>query len=195
MTTGDNLYCPADSQPDEYTQIDTGDGNTNCCSLHYYDSPIKKYDTGTDKIAGQERTTTINENDKELCCLYGEHTVQKDTNYAATGATSITRTKICNPTFTTLGADTKATLAFTIGTTDYYCVGGEIKTPNASTLSCTGGKWVSITNNEIYDTPTDTTKNINFYYENSQKMELTDTPLQGGWLVGELLTTTETESN
>lgn len=214
VTTGDNQYCPADSQsadsqpanePPEYTQIEfetsTGTGNvyTNCCSWHYYDSPTEKYTYGKDEVAGQKRTTpittTINGNEEELCCLYGAaDKVQKDTNYAATnGDTYKDRSSICNPTYKTLG-NKNATLAFTIGTTDYYCVDGTI-TPNASTLSCTGGKWVSITNNEIYDTPTDTTKNINFYYENSKKMELTDTPLKGSWLVGELSTTTETESN
>ncbi len=203
VTTGDNQYCPTDSQsaesqpadePPEYTQIDTGDGNTNCCSWHYYDSPTETY--GTNNVAGQKRTTPIKENDKELCCLYGKHNGQKHTNYAATsGAKSTQRSSICNPTFTTLG-NTNAKLAFTIGTTDYYCVGGTIE-PINSTLSCTGGKWVSITNNEIYDTPTDTTKNINFYYENSQKMELTDTDPDNNtnWLVGEWPTTPETESN
>ncbi|MBQ1997268.1 MAG: hypothetical protein II238_02345, partial [Alphaproteobacteria bacterium] len=99
-----------------------------------------------------------------------------------------------NPTYTTLGANAK--LAFTIGTTDYYCVGGKIE-PDNSTLSCTGGKWVSITNNEIYDTPTqsktdtENNKTLNFYYENSQNTKQTYTPLQSSWLVGEW----PTESN
>ncbi|MBQ1997093.1 MAG: hypothetical protein II238_01450, partial [Alphaproteobacteria bacterium] len=102
VTKGDNLYCPEDSQPDEYTQIDTDDkGNTNCCSWHYYDSSIKTYDTGTDTIAGQERTTPIEENDKKLCCLYGAaDNVQPYTNYAATNTAetnSIERSSICNP--------------------------------------------------------------------------------------------------
>lgn len=212
VTTGDNLYCPTDSQsaesqpadePPEYTQIEfktsTGTGNvyTNCCSWHYYDSPTETY--GTNYVAGQKRTTpittTINGNKETLCCLYGAPTAEKDTNYAATsGANSTQRSHICNPTFATLG-NKNAKLAFTIGTTDYYCVGGSKIEPDGLTLSCTGGKWVSITNNEIYNTPTDTTKNINFYYENSKKMELTDTPLQGSWLVGGLPTTPETESN
>jgi hypothetical protein len=200
VTKGDNLYCPADRQPAEYTQIDTGDGNTNCCSWHYYDSPTEKY--GED--AGQKRTTTINENDKELCCLYGATDTEETPyeNYAATdGATSIPRSSICNPTFAPLKVtegteDINATLAFTIGTTDYYCVGGTISysADSGPALSCAGGKWVSITNNEIYDTPTqsktDTEKNktLNFYYENSQNTNQTYTDPNDSnksWLVGE----------
>jgi hypothetical protein len=161
-------------------------------------------------VAGQKRTTPITENDKKLCCLYGAPTAEKDTNYAATsGATSTQRSHICNPTFTPLKVPEgkegpEAKLAFTIGSTDYYCVGGEID-PDNSTLSCTGGKWVSITNNEIYDTPTATKtttdkegnniNKLNFYYENSQNTNQTYTPLNARWLVGELPTTTETESN
>ena len=220
MTTGDKQYCPTDSQsaesqpadePPEYTQITLSDGNTNCCSWNYYDSPTKTYGTGTDQIAGQKRTTpittTINRNEETLCCLYGAaDNVQKDTNYAATtGNTYKDRSSICNPTYTTLGENAK--LAFTIGTTDYYCVGGTIE-PINSTLSCTGGKWVSITNNEIYDTPTATKtttdkegnniNTLNFYYTGSQNTKQTYTDPNDNntsWLVGELLKTTETESN
>ena len=224
VTTGDKQYCPTDSQsaesqpadePPEYTQIEfktsTGNVYTNCCSWHYYDSPTETY--GTNDVAGQKRTTTINGNEETLCCLYGAPTAQKDTNYAATsGANSTQRSRICNPTFTPLKVPEgkegpEAKLAFTIGTTDYYCVGGTIE-PINSTLSCTGGKWVSITNNEIYDTPTATKtttdkegnniNTLNFYYTGSQNTKQTYTDPNDNntsWLVGELLKTTETESN
>ena len=178
--SNDGLYCP---ESESYTRITTTSDETNCCDSRYYD---KK----------EQRTTAIAIGDSKkpnMCCIYGATTseITKDTNYASDGTTSSTPvSQICNPTSSTLISSATTKLVFTVGNTDYYCVGGTLDTSEGD-LNCKGGKWVAInTDDKTYSSPTLGTSNVtdlNFYYTDGQN-STTSTPDKNttGWLVGKL---------
>jgi hypothetical protein len=150
------LYCP--SNTNEYTQISDG-ANTNCCS--------KKYDVNAEAIK--------NSKDQTICCVDGATTVpSKYNNYAAPDSIISNPTElipICKPNENITGKNAK--LAFSTGTSDYYCVytgslGDDNSiTSNGTTLTCNDGVWTVVKRTEqTYTTPTNNTKTgvQNFFY-------------------------------
>ena len=176
VTTGDNMYCPADTAG--YTQITTA-GGTNCC---YAD-------------AGHPNTTAITygtgSEETQLCCMWGAESVDDadaiSDKYAATpGTNTKTLTQICNPTKDSVGTEegSKTQLVFTIDNIDYYCVGGKLGT-TGGVLDCKGGKWVAINQNDYtYTTPTKTISQLNYYYSGGQSDSKSTATGTLGWFVG-----------
>ncbi|MEE1029808.1 MAG: hypothetical protein UIC65_02180, partial [Alphaproteobacteria bacterium] len=174
FTNPDMLYCP--SNTNEYTQISDG-ANTNCCS--------KKYDVNAEAIK--------NSKDQTICCVDGATTVpSKYNNYAAPDSIISNPTAlipICKPNENITGKNAK--LAFSTGTSDYYCVytgslGDDNSiTSNGTTLTCNDGVWTVVDRaTQTYTTPTAGNDDIpvqNFFYGTT---EAVNDISSGGAMIG-----------
>lgn len=169
FTNPDMLYCP--SNTNEYTQINDG-ANTNCCS--------KKYDVNAEVIK--------NSADQTICCVDGA-TEKPDqySDYAAAEGKKLTESNlisICKPNEDITG--TKAKLAFSTSTADYYCVSGDGEIKNSTgTLECTNGVWTVVDRDkQTYSTPTAGNDDIpvqNFFYGTTEAI---DDISSGGAMIG-----------